>query len=64
MLVLSRKEGQRIQIGNDTTITITKIKGSVVRIGIDAPNHVSVMRSELLDDDELAAKQAPVLLAS
>jgi carbon storage regulator len=63
MLVLSRKEGQRIHIGNDTTITITKIKGNVVRIGIDAPSHVAVVRAELVDDDEVPARR-PMRLAS
>ena len=63
MLVLSRKEGQKIRIGNDTTITITKVKGNVVRIGIDAPNHVAVVRAELLDDDDVAAR-GPMRLAS
>ena len=57
MLVLSRKQGQRIQLGNDTTITITRIQGNTVRIGIEAPDHVTVMRAELLgnEQEDLAA---------
>jgi carbon storage regulator len=63
MLVLSRKEGQRVHVGNDTTITITKIKGNVVRIGIEAPGHVAVLRGELADDEQDAAGR-PLRLAS
>lgn len=49
MLVLTRKVSQRIQIGEDITITVVKIDGNKVRIGIEAPHGVSVMREELLD---------------
>jgi carbon storage regulator len=53
MLVLSRKPGERIMIGSDITITVLAVKGSSVRIGIEAPDDVRVLRSELafwLDD--------------
>ena len=47
MLVLSRKQGQQIQISDDVTITITQIKGNQVRLGIEAPRDVAIRRGEL-----------------
>lgn len=47
MLVLSRKVGERIWIGDAVAITIVKITGGVVRIGIDAPENLPVLREEL-----------------
>jgi carbon storage regulator len=47
MLVLSRKTKERIQIGDDITITIIRIKGRTVRVGIDAPMNYRVRREEL-----------------
>ncbi len=54
MLVLSRKETQRIRLGDSIVITIVKIGGDKVRIGIDAPADVLVLRDELeIWDDRL-----------
>jgi carbon storage regulator len=47
MLVLTRKVGQRIMIGNDVEITVTKIQGGRVKVGVTAPRNVSVIRVEL-----------------
>lgn len=47
MLVLTRKSKQQIQIGPHITITILQIKGSTVRVGIEAPKDVCVLRTEL-----------------
>ncbi len=47
MLVLTRKVGEKIQIGDDITILIMDIKGKQVRIGIDAPETVKVHREEI-----------------
>ena len=47
MLILSRKVGEKIAIGNDVTIVINRIAGNRVAIGIEAPNHVRVVRGEL-----------------
>ena len=47
MLVLSRREGQRIHLGNNVVITIVLLENNRVRIGIDAPREVSIRRSEL-----------------
>lgn len=49
MLVLSRKHGEKIHIGNDITITVVQIRGNKVRIGIDAPDDVVIVRSELTE---------------
>ena len=49
MLVLSRLEGQVITIGDNIRVTIVEVRGDKVRVGIDAPRDVQVMRSELLD---------------
>jgi carbon storage regulator len=47
MLVLTRKQGERIQIGDDVVITIVRTKGKCVRLGIQAPSHVPVLRGEI-----------------
>jgi carbon storage regulator len=47
MLVLSRKQGERITVGDNIEIVITKLSGNAVRIGIEAPPEVSIRRSEL-----------------
>jgi carbon storage regulator len=54
MLVLSRKSGERIKIGDNVWITVVEVKRGVVRLGIEAPRDVSVMRSELLVGDRRA----------
>jgi carbon storage regulator len=55
MLVLSRKLGQRFQIGRDVKVTIVKIDRNSVRIGIEAPDDVTVYREEIAP-----AESAPV----
>ena len=52
MLVLSRKVEQQIQIGEGIVITILQVKGNQVRIGIDAPRNVRVLRGELEPKNE------------
>lgn len=47
MLVLSRKESQRIRLGDSIVLTIVKIAGDKVRVGIEAPDNVLVLRDEL-----------------
>lgn len=48
MLVLSRRVGQSIVVGDDVVITVLEQRGDVVRIGVDAPRSVQVRRLELL----------------
>jgi carbon storage regulator len=48
MLVLTRKESERIQIGDDVVLTIVRIDGNKVRIGIEAPPHITIKRDELV----------------
>ena len=48
MLVLSRKLGQRFQVGQDVRVTIVKIDRNSVRIGIEAPDDVTVYREEIV----------------
>lgn len=59
MLVLSRYVDQRIRVGDDVTITIVRIGDGQVRIGIDAPDHVPIVRDELAER-ELAAGPQPL----
>ncbi|AJH78447.1 carbon storage regulator CsrA [Heyndrickxia coagulans] len=47
MLILSRKKGESIQIGDDIEITIAAIHGDQVKIGINAPKHVEIHRKEV-----------------
>ena len=49
MLVLSRLEGQVITIGDNIRVTIVEVRGGKVRVGIDAPRDVQVLRAELLE---------------
>lgn len=51
MLLLTRRPGETIQIGPDIRVTITKINGQQAQIGIEAPDHIEIIREELLDDD-------------
>ena len=47
MLVLSRKPGERILVGEDVKITVIRIGPNSVRIGIDAPGNLNIVREEL-----------------
>ncbi|MBC2932311.1 carbon storage regulator CsrA [Nocardioides sp. zg-1228] len=48
MLVVSRRAGESVVIGDDVTVSVLEVRGDVVRIGIDAPRSVAVHRAELL----------------
>ena len=50
MLVLTRKQQEKIRIGEHITITVLRMKGKAVRLGIEAPSEVSVLRGELAFD--------------
>jgi carbon storage regulator CsrA len=49
MLVLSRKPDEKLMIGADITIKVLSVRGGVVKLGIEAPPHVRILRGELPD---------------
>jgi len=66
MLVLSRKKEETIRVGPDVTITILRVKGHAVQIGIEAPTGVTILRGELCDppaSDVDAAALSPLAAA-
>lgn len=60
MLVLSRRPGQKIVIGNEITIEVVSVSGEGVRLGISAPDSVSVHRFEVFEEIKEANKAAEV----
>lgn len=58
MLVLSRKPGESIQIDDDIFVTVSEVKGGRVRLSIDAPRSVRIVRKEVLDRDFPADAQS------
>ena len=50
MLVLSRRVGERILIGENISVTVVRIAGGAVRLGIEAPGDLPIMRDELRAD--------------
>jgi carbon storage regulator len=58
MLVLSRRAGESVVIGEGVTVSVLEVRGDVVRIGIDAPRSVAVHRAELLVELEQSNKEA------
>ncbi|MBO9570509.1 MAG: carbon storage regulator CsrA, partial [Cellulomonas iranensis] len=61
MLVLTRRVGESVVIGDDVVVTVLEVRADGVRLGIDAPRHVRVHRSEVLDavrEANAAAAQA------
>jgi carbon storage regulator len=47
MLVLSRKQSERIRLGKDIVVTVVRVAGDKVRLGIEAPSDIVVLRDEL-----------------
>ncbi|XZE19828.1 carbon storage regulator [Pirellulaceae bacterium SH449] len=47
MLILSRRESERVHLGDDIVLTIVRVNGDKVRIGVEAPPHVKILRTEL-----------------
>ncbi|MES2793186.1 MAG: carbon storage regulator [Planctomycetota bacterium] len=54
MLVLSRKPSERILVGDDVVITIVRVGPNSVRLGIDAPGHMTIVREELISEADAA----------
>ena len=61
MLVLSRKESERIRLGNNIVVTVVRVSGDRVRIGIEAPPEVIVLRDELQPRQALASGEVKSL---
>lgn len=49
MLILTRRVGETVMIGNEVTVTVLGVKGNQVRIGVNAPKDVAVHREEIYD---------------
>ena len=58
MLILTRRVGESIVVGDDVTVTVFEVRGDAVRIGIDAPRSVQVHRQEVYDELQAANQQA------
>ena len=58
MLSLARRPGQKIRIGEDIVLVVREIRGRQVKIGIEAPAHVRVLREEIYEELCLANKEA------
>ncbi len=61
MLILTRRVGETINVGDDITVTVLGVKGNQVRIGIGAPRSVAVHRQEIyqrIQDEQNAAPRA------
>ena len=66
MLILTRKSGESITIGDDVKITVVEIKGKQVRVGIEAPRSYIIHREEVYisiqEENRRAAKESPLSL--
>ena len=60
MLVLSRKEAERIRLGNSIVVTVIRVSGDKVRLGIEAPSDVLVLRDELQTHDAESGERLEV----
>ena len=60
MLVLTRKPGEKIWIGDNICVTVLDVAGGKIRIGVEAPRHVPVHRQEVLPSSHPAKARATV----
>ena len=62
MLILSRRESERIYLGDEIVLTVVRVNGDKVRIGVEAPSHIKILRTELelnLNDLKPVQEQSP-----
>ena len=64
MLILTRRVGESLMIGDDVTITVLGVKGNQVRIGVKAPKEVAVHREEILTRIEEASAESEQKMSS
>ena len=68
MLVLRRKQNETIRIGDDVCVTVISVEGGIVKLGVDAPNRVTVHRGEIYEriqvENRMAASEVPTRLSS
>jgi carbon storage regulator len=58
MLVLSRKVGERVMVGDKVVVTVVRIGPNAVRLGIEAPKEMNIVRDELCDYDGAVVPEA------
>lgn len=61
MLILSRKKGERLIIGDNIVVTVADVRGDKVRIAIQAPRDVAIVREELLADTQAIGDAGPLV---
>jgi carbon storage regulator len=63
MLILTRRVGESVRIGEDVTITVLRVRGSQVRLGVTAPRTVAVEREEIserIKPEDLGTSESPL----
>lgn len=57
MLVLTRRVGESIKVGEDIMVTVMSVQGGQVKIGIDAPKSINIVRTEIIKKFEEQGKE-------